>query len=618
MIRAAIIVMLVAAVFAAAVLNLAMESRARGVIMKIAILCAVGVGAVYYGSGYAMTLGLTPTALIRALLATCRMFGGVNDIGGISGSALLRNEAGTAVFWLGHFFAFYVTASAAIATLGERLLRRIRVKLLRRGPLLLIYGVNGASVAYGRSMSESKKRPVLFVDPDGNTSFESTIKSFGAVLDKSEDALTPGERFLQQINMGPGNRQLELAAMHADGNKNYTYAKTLLDAMTAAGIKPEQTRLIIAGAGGRSSEFQAFGETGYGSVLAYDDHELTARLIVRDYPPCDRIRFGEDGKAKEDFHAVIIGYGRMGRAILSQIVCNAQFCGSHFRADVFDPGPQNGFLYGHNLMKNYDIRFHNADARNEELYSFLEDHEKKISMIVVCTGKADDNREIVEDLAGWYEYGRTMPMIVQASKGSYSCIEEDGTYRQCANIYKSDVLDISKIDAMAMQINHMYCGENGQTAEGNWEKCDYFNRLSSRASADFYPAMLRAAGRTAEQVLAGEWPPEENVLENLAITEHMRWCAFHHAMGIEKMPESVFEERAAAYQEEVRQNGKSSIRIAKDLPAHQHACLIPWEELDALSARENAVTGGDVDYKQMDRNNVLAISEVLAAMKNAE
>ena len=35
-----------------------------------------------------------------------------------------------------------------------------------------------------------------------------------------------------------------------------------------------------------------------------------------------------------------------------------------------------------------------------------------------------------------------------------------------------------------------------------------------------------------------------------------------------------------------------------------HACLVDWEELDALSARENGVTGGNVDYKQYDRDNV--------------
>jgi hypothetical protein len=52
-------------------------------------------------------------------------------------------------------------------------------------------------------------------------------------------------------------------------------------------------------------------------------------------------------------------------------------------------------------------------------------------------------------------------------------------------------------------------------------------------------------------------------------------------------------------------------RIAKNADDLTHACLVPWEQLDTLSKRENAVTGGQVDYKAMDRNNVLAVPDIL-------
>jgi hypothetical protein len=42
-----------------------------------------------------------------------------------------------------------------------------------------------------------------------------------------------------------------------------------------------------------------------------------------------------------------------------------------------------------------------------------------------------------------------------------------------------------------------------------------------------------------------------------------------------------------------------------------HACLIPWDDLDGLSRRENAVTGGSVDYKSLDTDNVLAMPDIL-------
>ena len=59
-------------------------------------------------------------------------------------------------------------------------------------------------------------------------------------------------------------------------------------------------------------------------------------------------------------------------------------------------------------------------------------------------------------------------------------------------------------------------------------------------------------------------------------------------------------------------------RISRDREKRLQACLIPWEELEDLSRRENAVTGGQVDYPQMDRNNILILSRVLKARKEAE
>ena len=53
------------------------------------------------------------------------------------------------------------------------------------------------------------------------------------------------------------------------------------------------------------------------------------------------------------------------------------------------------------------------------------------------------------------------------------------------------------------------------------------------------------------------------------------------------------------------------IKIGKNTDDHRHACLVTWDELDELSERENNITGGNVDYKQFDRDNILAMVELL-------
>ena len=49
-----------------------------------------------------------------------------------------------------------------------------------------------------------------------------------------------------------------------------------------------------------------------------------------------------------------------------------------------------------------------------------------------------------------------------------------------------------------------------------------------------------------------------------------------------------------------------------------HACLIGWEELDALSQRESRLTGKELDYKAMDADNVRLIPELLRAQGKSE
>ena len=168
-----------------------------------------------------------------------------------------------------------------------------------------------------------------------------------------------------------------------------------------------------------------------------------------------------------------------------------------------------------------------------------------------------------------------------------------------------------------MQVHHIYCGGDGsgRTPRENWQRCDYFSRQSSRTCADFYPAVLRASGKTEEEVLSGGWPPPEDVMENLSVTEHLRWCAFQYVMGYAPMPPEVWRERAERYRREAAGGGEPAFRIGKDEKKRLQACLIPWEKLDDLSRRENEITGGCVDYKQMDRSNVLMLSRVLAARR---
>ena len=87
-------------------------------------------------------------------------------------------------------------------------------------------------------------------------------------------------------------------------------------------------------------------------------------------------------------------------------------------------------------------------------------------------------------------------------------------------------------------------------------------------------------------------------------------------MGFETMPADTYTHRENLYIQEKSATGHSSLRVGKDMALRQHACLIPWDDLDALSARENAVAGGNVNYKEADRKNVRAVPQLLKSLEN--
>jgi hypothetical protein len=87
-------------------------------------------------------------------------------------------------------------------------------------------------------------------------------------------------------------------------------------------------------------------------------------------------------------------------------------------------------------------------------------------------------------------------------------------------------------------------------------------------------------------------------------------------MGYVPMSSEEFNERAEEYLRNTAEGKPAGIKIAKNAAERKHACLIPWEELDELSERENRVTGRNVDYKQIDINNVLTLPKLLEAEKD--
>ena len=593
--------LLTVAALLACALFLAMDARTRG---KMMILCAAFssvVMALFYGYAYALNDGISVETIAKALSNTFRTFVGVQDFDAIlrtplAGSVILRS-----VFWITYFVGVYFSASAVLSVLGGRVLVRIREWMLRRRSLILVYGATPETVGLVRSNRE--RQGLVFVCEQG-VNMSQLTDSMGGVAYPGGAAHCASPAFLKTLGYD-GKRTMDVYCVSNDPGMNLRYAETLLNALKTIGAESEGTSLFLLGVPEARAEHMGAseGRYGYGSLFACERHELIARLAIRSCPPWTRLTFDDQGRATKDFRAVIVGFGQTGRSILNELIKNGQMEGSTFHAEVFDPRIKqlSGPLQACNpeLLKAYDIALHGDGVQSLAFYERLAEHVPDV--IVLCTGDERKNGEYALELERYYASRPEKPAILQCGWGG---VVIDGGFRRVEDI------DVRRMDSRAMILNHVYC--KGSSPEADWRECDPFSRASSRASADFYPAFLWAAGITEEEALAGHWPPSPKILENLARTEHLRWCAFHLVMGYSPMSRGEYEDRAARY------HRGEKLRVSRNTQNMTHACLVPWEELDEISAWENAATGKSLDYKAMDRDNVVAIPDIIRQQRQAE
>ena len=604
-----------AALFLAMVLNLAMKPKYSARLTTACMVVALIGGLAIYGAGYAQSTESLALTMIRTPLAVTRMFVGVNDLSAVDGTTFVRGQGGLVFFWLIHLLAFYSMASAAMITIGAEALRSLRLLLSRRGELTLIYGINDRSIDLGQECLEQSGGAVILVAEDVADAKITEMNNLGMSVLSG----TAADRVLRALRIG--NRKLSVFALEEQDDSNLVFALKLKDALERFGAAPENTRLTLPGEEEIiTSMLQVSPEQyGFGYVQVFDTPTLAARALLRTGPPWDFVSFGPDGRAQEDFECAIVGFGRLGQAVLKQLVMNGQYVGSSFHATVFalDYEAESGYLFHDcpGLLNHYDIKCISADGRSAAFYSYLTEHLATLKMIAVCTGSDTVNQEIANELMLFLKRRRAERIcVVRCGKKALryqasvaSPIVETGVYTLAS-------LSAERADREAILLNAVY----DDSDRSNWEKwvaCDSFSKMSSRASADFAPALIKASGAKEEEILAGNWQPDEAMQQVLGEMEHLRWCAFHYAMGYLPMGKERWEARAAEFTRCREQDIPCRIRLSKDAEERLHACLIPWDSLDELSARESAVTGRNVDYKQTDINNVLALPQILNASR---
>ena len=253
------------------------------------------------------------------------------------------------------------------------------------------------------------------------------------------------------------------------------------------------------------------------------------------------------------------------------------------------------------MFANYDIDFEPQDGRGSEIFKFLNSNASRLKYIVICLKDRDMARNIAIRMADRLQSMGYPLNVYTCDTKSVRCYSQYAKECETHWIYDSELLYTGELDHYAMELNHRYCG--GISLNEDWKSCAYFDRMSSRASVDYLIPLLRKIA------VNGTLTREQR--ENLSKSEHLRWCAFHYTFGYDVMDRDEFIQRVKDYQAEIREHGKSKLKVTKDMKAMKHVCLVDWDELDEISRAENSLTHGSKDYKEFDRGNVDMVTSII-------
>ena len=599
-------------------------------------------GFLLYTAGYLSSgTGIIETLLasLRGLFSAARMLSMNDDYGvltDIQGTQwLTENIWAKILLWLCYISALIILQTALIALFGRKLIDRFRLRFGLHREVYIIKGSGKNAVLLGENIATGdavRKRPdnnrliVFLIDEDDDEKKTCEITSrFGGIvqaLDRNNDLLSRVRKIgLKKEKKHKKSFNIILmpddVSLSDDTRRIAEYAKEndiphdKLDifVLTSSQWDREEIEAITQEKGDDNKRKYPY------TIHIVNEADIITRQMVERHPPFKCVDFSEKAEAARNFTVMILGFGTVGQHAFLRLMMNGQFSGSRMRAIVVDKDMDNVrdcFLHRYpGLELCCNIEFKNFDVRCEEFFKLLNETDN-VDYVVIALSNDEINKQTALDIRLNYERKniKTFPFIAVLEKNrSPRNAEKDNRifiFGCCEEVYKESVIIRAEADRMAKAVNDVYKEMYGGQP---WHELDWFLQESNRAAADFIPAMLSLAKREERDTI------EENILtgdsslaEILAQTEHLRWNAFHAAMGY--LPIGLEEMRRRFEKYDGEKNSRENFDYCRrDSKARLHACLVPWDELDKVNEvyRELARRAGSLkeqkrDFKENDRD----------------
>ena len=633
---------LVFGVFAISVLFLMTKGRRTTIKVCTALFAfAVIVGFSLYTYSYLVSDAEITDILfasLRGIYSTARMFF-INDDFGVLGDTpgtqwLADNIWAQILLWLCYLSALVVIQATLFALFGRKLVERFRLRFGLHREVYIIKGGDKYALMLGENIvthdnphqRPDEKRLVVFLineDEDERKTHEKAAHFDGVVkvIDRKKDL----QYYLNKAGMGKRRcRKTKYNIILAPDNVSM-HDNALAIAEYANKNKVENNKLdiyVFVSSEWDRKQIEAITRKGIKNskrTYPYTFHivsevDLLIRQMIENHPPykCRTLAL-KNGKATKNFTVMILGFGEIGEHALLRLVMNGQFVGSHMRAIIVEKNTEelkDCFLHRYpGIHLSCEMDFRNFDVQCKSFFNLL-DEVADVDYIVIALNSSELNKQTALNVRLHYERKdvEKCPFIAISEKNGCSYekrLEENIFVFGCReDIYKESVIIREEIDRMAKEVNVGYSVDNSNSIT-EWHELDWFSKESNRASADFMPAILKIAGIDEITEISKEIFAEfiSTHLEFLAQTEHLRWNAFHVAMGW--YPRSIEEMRRCFA------DTKDLELCRKNFTTKQHVCLTTWDGLDEVSTAYSQMAQEEFDFKEYDRSIIRSIPAYL-------
>jgi len=599
------------------------DRRKRLKICGLLLGLSVGGGLFFYSFSYISTgAGLADTlfAALRSIFSTARMFIIGDDYGALI--QVTENLLWQILFWFCHVLALITIQAALISSFGWQTVDFFRLRFGLHREVYIIKGSDNYALMLGENISthDDTRKPdrnrliVFLLNENGDMKkTHEKVAHFGGVV-KMPDKKNGLKHYLKESGLGkrrgkkyyivltPNEASVAddafIAAEYAKANARHINNIPNIFAFVSSEWDREQIEYLAQKKDKYPCIFHIISET-----------DLLIRQMLAKYPPykCPGLNFDKTGAAERSFNVMILGFGTIGQQALLRLIMNGQFVTrdkSRMRAIVADREIEHleeHFRHCYPALEELccEIEFLNYDVRDENFFRLLNhDKSRDTDYIIVALDGNEENKQVALDIRlNYTRRNLPLPFIAVSEKnaGFHESKQDDRlfTFGCLEEIYKDSVIIREEANRMAKAVNETYKNMYGGQS---WHELDWFTQESNRASADFIPAMLYLAGEITEEeaVKAGKLTGDVDHTEILAQTEHLRWNAFHAAMGYRR---------------------SFDMTRRKDPAAKLHICLAPWDELDEISKKYNETTGENRDFKQNDRDVIENIPGFLKEAK---